>query len=307
MLERILIPLDGSPVAERAIAQAARFLRRPGTEVILVRVVETQDMDPEGFGGLIPRLKLEAAEYLAGVSGKLREAGWRVRASVEEGRPLERILETAAREKATLVALASHGRTGLARWVMGSVAEKVVRACPVPVLVLRPIGAGSDGGTAATPEAAPAFRKLLVPIDGGPGSLAAVESAAIVAKLCGSSIVLVHVESRLDFPPGTYSARLVDVPRNPPAGPVPGDPGKRLDHLGCLLAFRGLSVTTLRVGGDAASRIVDLPAELGADVIVMATHGRKGLSRFILGSVAEKVLRQTTLPLLVIPPAGDGP
>jgi len=306
MLKRILVPLDGSPLAEKALVQAGRLLRGSGTEVILTRVVEPVPLVPHHYIGLVPKLLSEAAEYLAQVADRLRKSGLQVRTVVGEGLAWEQIFEAAGREKATLVALTSHGRTGLSRWMLGSVAEKVIRGSPVPVLVLRSFETAPDGGASPTSEKELAFHKLLVPIDGGAGSLAALEPAAIVAKACGSSIVLVHVESRLEYPPGTYSAKLVDAPAKPPAGSIPEDAGKRLNHAGEILAARGLDVTTLRVGGDAASRIVDLPKELEADLIVMATHGRTGLSRFILGSVTEKVLRHSRLPMLIVPPAGDG-
>lgn len=298
MLERVLIPLDGSPLAERALVLGGRLLRGAGTEVILVRVVEPPALVPRHYTGLDPRKVSEAGTYLREEAGRLGASGLRVRTLVTEGLAPEQILEVAARENVTLIALTSHGRTGFERWALGSVAERIVRMSSTPVLVLRSFGAGS--------EAAPAFRKLIVPVDGGAGSWSALEPAAAVAGACGSSIVLVHVESRLDFPAGTYAARLVDAPATAPTGPVPEEAGRRLDYAGSLLASRGLTVTTLRVGGDPASRLVDLPKELEADLIVMATHGRTGLPRFVLGSVTEKVLRHSDRSMLIVPPGNAG-
>lgn len=301
MLHRILVPLDGSELAAKALVQARRLLRGPETDVILVRVVETGGLDPVHSAAVTPRLRLEASDYLARLKNDLVRSGIKARPVVGEGLAWEQIVDVARREEATLIVMTSHGRTGLARWVLGSVAEKVIRSSRIPVLVLRSFETGATGLESAVPGVELAFHKLLVPVDGGDLSLAALDPAARVAHVFGASVVLVQVESRFDYPPGTFMSRLVDPPKVSP-GLLPADPARRLDHAGEWLAARGLTVTTLRVGGDAASRIVDLPRELGADLIVMATHARAGLTRFILGSVAEKVLRHSELPLLIIPP-----
>lgn len=303
MLKRILIPLDGSPIAAKALVQAGRLLRTPGSEVILVQVVDTLAMDATTRATHLPRQRQEAREYLAGAARPLEAAGVKVRTLVREGLSWEQILEAAGREAATMIILTTHGRTGLSRWLIGSVTEKVVRAAAVPTLVLRSYMTDREGAMVPAPEKELAIRKLLVPLDVGDLGLAALEPAATLAAAYGASIVLAHVESRLDYPAGTFTARLVDPPPAPPGGAPPKDPYQLLDHAGETLAARELSVVVLRVGGDAASRILDLPAELGVDAIVMASRGRGGLSRFLLGSVTEKVLRHSLLPMLIVAPA----
>ena len=303
MLKRILVPLDGSAIAAKALVQASRLLRTPGSEVILVQAIDSLAIEASARATLLPRLRQEAREYLAGVAKPLESAGVRVRALVREGLPWEQILEAAGREAATLIVMTSHGRTGLARWLIGSVTEKVVRAAAIPTLVLRSFVPGPGGIPVSAPDTELAIRKLLVPLDDGELSLAALEPASTLAGAFGASVVLVHVESRLGYPIGAFTARLVDPPPAPRAGPPPKDPNKFMDFAGELLAGRNLTVTVLRVGGDPASRILDLPAEMGADAIVMATRGRGGLSRFFLGSVTDKVLRHSHLPMLIVAPA----
>ena len=303
MLKRILVPLDGSALAARALVQARRLIRTPGSEVILVQAIETLALDAAARASLLPKLRHEARDYLEGAAKSLESAGVKVRTLVREGLPWEQILEAAGREAATSIVLTSHGRTGLSRWLIGSVTEKVVRAAAIPTLVLRSFVPGPGGLPVPAPAAELAIRKLLVPLDDGELSLAALEPASTLAAAYGASIVLVHVESRLDYPTGTFTARLVDPPPAPPAGAPPKDPNRLLDFAGETLASRKLNVTVLRVGGDPASRIADLPSELGADAIVMASRGRGGLSRFLLGSVTEKVLRHSHLPMLIVAPA----
>lgn len=303
MLKRILVPLDGSETAAKALVQARRLLRTPGAEVILVQAIDTLALDAAARASLLPKLRQEAREYLAGAARPLESAGIKVRTLVREGLPWEQILEAAGREAATLIVMASHGRTGLSRWLIGSVTEKVIRAAAIPTLVLRSFIPGPGGIPVTAPDAELAIRKLLVPLDDGELSLAALEPASTLATAYGASIVLVHVESRLDYPVGTFTARLVDPPPAPPASAPPKDPYRLLEFAGEMLAARKLTVVVLRVGGDPASRITDLPAELGADAIVMASRGRGGLSRFLLGSVTDKVLRHSHLPVLVVAPA----
>jgi nucleotide-binding universal stress UspA family protein len=299
LLKRILIPLDGSATSERALIQARRLLR-PDAEVILVHVIESLALDAVLQATQLPRLRAEASQVISRSADSLRSAGIRVRTQVREGLAWEQIVEAAMGEGASLIAMTTHGRTGLSRWVLGSVAEKVIRTSPIPVLALHSFEAGPAGSSPAAKELA--FHKLLVPIGGGELSLSSLEPAACLAKACGSKLTLVHIESRLDFPPGTFTTHSVDRPKGFPGLEIPEDPAARLEYAGALLAYQGLNVVTVRVGGDAASRIVDLPEELGADAIVMASRARQGLSRLVLGSVTERVLRHSPLPLLIVPP-----
>ena len=272
-----------------------------GARVTLVRVVEATGMDPVMHARLVPQLRLEAAEYLARAAEPLRPLGIDVTTVVCDGLAWEQIVETALRLKAKLIALTSHGRTGLSRWVLGSVAEKLIRTSPVPLFVLRSFGPGR--GTRRDLAAPLTLRKVMVPLD-GPLSESALEPAAALAKSFTASIVLVTVESGLDYPPGTYSARLVDPPAGP-AAPSRVENADRLARAGDLLVSRGLTVVTLRVGGDVASRLLDLAKELGADAFAMASHGRRGIPRYLLGSITERVLRHSDLPMLIVPPAED--
>lgn len=272
MLERILIPLDGSPLAEAILAQVRPFLRRNDSEVILLHVV----VPPSG--GLDMPLPLhgpvrEAGEYVDARVRGLEDQGVRARGRVCVGPAAETILGVAKEERATLIAMSTHGRSGISRWVFGSVAEKVVRSSPVPVMVMR---------AARTPQVDTPLRNLLVPIDGSERSLAAVPSAKELARLFGARVALLHViEEGEGFLPPPEVERALNA---------------AVEDLG----EAGVKVTTLLRRGDPATEILDVCGWHAADLIVMSTHGRSGFSRLFFGSVAEKVLRASPVPVLAM-------
>lgn len=139
---RILIPLDGSPLAEAVFVQVRPLLFRPETELLLVQAVTVAagvEMDPSGQ---LDSLRADALRYLEGMERRLKVEGAQVRTFVKAGGAAEAILDVAEREHASLIVMSTHGRTGLSRWVLGSVTEKVLRVSETPVLVVR---AGKEG------------------------------------------------------------------------------------------------------------------------------------------------------------------
>ena len=195
------------------------------------------------------------------------------------GFPAETILDVAENEKASLIALSTHGRTGLARWAMGSVAEKVIRSACAPVLVVRSFLEDPTGKTVPRAPDEIRFKKILVCIDHGDTSLEIIPSAIQLAGIFDSQVLLLNVlESHLAHgPPIPHLTRAFERFRE--AG-VKVDPNLRQ--------------------GDPASQIIDACAELGADLIALTTHGRGGIKRWALGSVTERVLRSAAVPLLVV-------
>src|SRR6185503_8725655 len=189
MFERILVPLDGSPRAEAVLPQIARILKREDSEILLLGVPQPPSI---AFGTelappLIVDYRGETRTYLARLEKRWADEGIRVRALVEEGPPAGTILETAERENVTLIAMATHGRSGLARWVFGSVTEKVIRASAVPLLVLRSF---PEAGAAAPAVSAP-FGRILVPIVHF--HLRILPYIKEFAALFGSRVSLLHV------------------------------------------------------------------------------------------------------------------
>jgi nucleotide-binding universal stress UspA family protein len=334
MFNCVLAPLDGSAEAERALPIAARIARASGGSVALVRVVQA----PAEFElGVVPPVtwapaarsdeREEATAYLEGVRQQDILAGVPSTTAVYAGPPAAMILTAAASAGADLIVLTSHGRTGMARWLLGSVAAEVARESSAPALILR--GSALADGLAAPHHTLSA----LVPLDGSPLAEAALAPALqLLGALADTAPVALRLLSVVQPLPLTETAPL--------AGGIPGEGqtlltgvdttmlGEAEEYL-CsaaeqvqrnaaqLLPGRSISVTWTAVWNpDVAHAIVSL-AEAGragegsahqmnrlapSDLIAMATHGHGGLRRWVMGSVADRVLHATHLPLLVVRP-----
>lgn len=306
MFERILIALDGSPRAELILSQIARILGREDSELLLLRIVDI----PQPVGGVetagamdINALRREerekAQKYVHDLARRFAAKGEKVHGRIAEGPAAQTILQTAQAEGATLIAMTTHGRTGVARWLMGSVAEKVARASDVPLLLVRSFRRNPKGDLEPNTPGETPFRRILVPVDGSPTSLSAVTPAEKFAQLYGSEVLVLHVRSPFVSPsvplPGMEAALpLFEAP------PIPAEQDEITRAAADRFRQAGLTVRRLTVEGEAASTIVDLSITEGADLIALGTHGRSGLSRWALGSVAERVLRSAEVPLLLV-------
>jgi nucleotide-binding universal stress UspA family protein len=282
MLERILIPLDGSARAEAVLSQLASVLRRKDSEILLARAVlhdagESLRVSGVDLAGLSRELRTEAQDYLKALSLRMAGEGIRARSCLIEGPAAEAILDAARCEQATMIALTTHGRTGIARWMTGSVAEKIARASELPVFLVPSFRPAARGEKApASPEPLP-FKRILVPLDGSPESMSIVAPAAEFGRLFGSEMVVLHV--------GPSPLKGAEDPVTEPAL-------QRFHHAG----LRAVRVTR---EGDPSSEIIDFSAANDIDLVAMASHGRSGMSRWMLGSVAERVLRASAVPILL--------
>jgi len=300
MFERILIPLDGSARAELILGQVARILRRKDSEILLVRVVDLPEASrldtarttaAEYVRG---RERAQAHEYIHTLAGRLSDQGVRVRGFIAEGAAAPAVLEQAVREKATLIAMTTHGRTGIPRWLVGSVAEKIVRTSPIPVLLVRSFRPTPLGDLQpATAEELP-FRKILVPTDGSIAAETVLDPAAQFAQLFDAKVLVLHAEAPVVIP--GYGE--MGIP--PILPPTPSDKDPITEPAAERLRGFGLAVCRRTVAGDSAGVILDQSHSDGVDLVAMATHGRSGFSRWILGSVAERVLRHAGVPLLLV-------
>lgn len=306
----ILVPLDGSARAERAVPLAERIARYSGNHVMLLQVVSRPAPLSGAYVPQLPSVEwiqqdvAAAKEYLTHVAQWPSLDGMTIETRVEIGAPAEVILEVAEAQDADLIVICGHGRTGPSRWVLGSVAEHVLRRAPMPVLVLREHGSVPDG-----PLAEP-WHPLhaLVALDGSSFAEAAIEPAAnLMLALAGLGQAAIHLvvvlppaEASFDTVPESDALRSVRVYLTRVAD--------RLRAI-CPRLEVGWSIVP---GGDPA-RALQLVAETGGpsgkgggaggySLIAMATHGRSGVSRVAFGSVTEHVLHRTRLPLLVVRP-----
>jgi len=217
----------------------------------------------------------ESRAYLERMAGELEEQGARVQIVAESGPAAEVILRSVAERRGTLIAMSTHGRTGAARAVMGSVAEQVLRRSPVPVLTVRTLRAAA----AVPPDERQPLRNVLLPLDRSERSLQALAPAADLCRLFGARLLLLHVLDH-DEDPVTAEAwfRAVET----------------------RAGSQGVAVTTLIETGAVADEILDVARFHDVDLIARATHGRRGLARLAMGSVTEEVLRKAFVPVLAV-------
>jgi nucleotide-binding universal stress UspA family protein len=295
MFERILVPLDGSFRAEVILSQLDRILRRKDSKVILLRVVDPDVQALQSAKSGYRRGEREEAEkYIEDLVQKYSGRGARVSGKVGSGRIAETILEVAQGERASMIAMTTHGRSGLPRWIMGSVAEKVVQASPVPVLLVRSFWSEPGGSERQATAEEMAIRKILVPVDGSATSEAAVGPTKEIAELFGAEVTVLHAEFPL-IVPGP------EVGSFPAMAPTPSEKDDVTANPADAFRKAGVKVSRVTELGDPAGVILDQSRALGADMIVMATHGRSGVSRWLLGSVADRVFRHAAVPTLIVP------
>jgi nucleotide-binding universal stress UspA family protein len=255
MFKRILVPLDGSKLAEEALGRLKGLLK--GVDLVIARSGEAN-----------AREQTEAESYLGCLTLQLEAEGIRPRIRIGQGPAAEGILSIIEDEKPGLVALTTHGRRGLERWTLGSVAEKLIRHSPAPVLVFR----------AFEPSESFLPKRILVPIDSAGLALEAIPAAAVLARKTGGCLIVLHVSDE--------SHAMLPEPELRKAYDRAREEG-----VACEPRLRK---------GDPAEQILAAAAEEKADLIAMTTHGRSGPARWVLGSVAEKVLRGADRPLLVV-------
>jgi len=300
MFDKILVPLDGSPVAQAILPYVMLVAKGFHSRVILFHVAESalDQEDPEQktyADETMERIRPLAENYLAGVADEFRKQGIDVETRVVGGRATAKILEHAEQENVGLIALSTHGRSGLARWVMGSGVDRILRACEHPVLLVRPRDEG--GG-----ETAARLSKIIVPLDGSNTAEAALPLAEELARALGLELILIQVigvETTVRF--GSMA---------PDSWSVPSDVLQQLDvvasgyltGLAKQLKNKGLTVQWEVFRGAAGSRIVEFAKETSDSLVAMTTHGRSGFRRWVMGSVADEVVRHTGEPVLVIRP-----
>jgi nucleotide-binding universal stress UspA family protein len=274
MANRILVPLDGSVLGDRILGRLTPIARDGEVTIELLAVIPEDESGP-------------ARRHLQRVQGHLKERGIRAEIHVRKGDPATEILRAADRFQPELIAMSSHGRSGPARWFLGSVAERVLRRARHPVLVANP------GGLERTPaEADRPFRTILVPLDGSKRGAEILDLVEQVADAFDSEIVLLHVAPETTIGAPLAMPPLETVPTEAEAAALVAPAQLRLEKA-------GRKVRTEVRFGHPAEQVLAAAADTGADLIAMATHGHSGLERWVFGSVAEKVLRASPVPLLV--------
>jgi len=268
LLNRVLVPLDGSRTAEAILSQLRPFLHRHESSLILFQALTSPD-DAHSD---------EAEGYLRRTACQLTHEGYPAKTALRFGTAAEAILKGAQEQQATMIALATRGRSGIDRLLLGSVAEMVLRGSPLPVFLAR-------SACSPHPGRAPQLRtghQILLPLDGSLGALGALAPILMLSHRTDARVRLLQVAAVTPFPPRWDR---------------PDETMKAADEF-----LRGACIPTSLDfrKGDPAEEILRAASEQDVDLIAMTTHGRSGPPLWVMGSVATEVLRRATVPLLVV-------
>jgi nucleotide-binding universal stress UspA family protein len=319
MFQHILVPLDGSPRAEQALPVAARIARFTGGSLLLAQVVSLATDYSAGWSPAPMENQQEIDEEIDSATAYLKSlatapglAGIEIKTKVLFGLPVQQLLTGVATPGIDLIVLCSHGRTGFTRWVLGSVAHALVHQCTVPILVLRQ---GETPSSLAPLEAGPIH--TLVPLDGSPLAEAALRPAAyLTAALAASGQGALHLSQVVKIFSTTLEQRSGSSLREEALQHARTYLAQAEEHLSSEEKDLRLSLThSVEFSPDVASDLLRL-AEHGTsegardntpcDLIALSTHGRAGLERWVMGSVTDRLLNTTKLPMLIVRPPKEG-
>jgi nucleotide-binding universal stress UspA family protein len=289
MFSKVLVPLDGSMLAEQVLPYARIVAVAFQARVELFRAIfavgpELALMTPHHYlHEAMAKIRVEADEYLCRIAERLRASAIQVSTTVRLGPVAQEIIDASQGEPDTVVTMCTHGHSGFARWVLGSVTDKVLRGSTTPLLVIR---AQVQPG-----EADVRLSTVLVPLDGSEVAEESLPHAIELATRLGLRVTLV---------------RVLPVKRplgSPATAPSDADAKGYLAKVADGLRLQGLrSVETQLLHGLPAEAILESVKEHPQPLVVMTTHGRTGLGRWVIGSVTDRVVRESSAPVLVLHP-----
>ena len=306
MYSSVVVPLDGSRLAEGVLPHVVEVTRGRGSRIHLLSVVasarggsgEVNDSVANGRA----RPNGEMAAYLQGIAAQLEPATAEVQVEIRSGRQADEILSFAAEVDADLIAMSTHGRSGIGRWVFGSVADRILRRSRCPVLLVR---AGH------TPRQAH-YQRILVPLDGSELAEQVLPYIkALVTQGTPRSETTVYLVSVLTTGLGDRTMALLT---SYPPGLQLATPALQyaqaqllsyLRSVAAVLRDQGAVVRVDVLQGSPAEEVIAYAAEKEVDLIGMTTHGFSGLSRWVYGNVAAKVLQGGSRPVLLVRPVTE--
>ena len=310
MYSKVVVPLDGSELSERSLPYARLVA---GALSIPIDVVQAFDALPPALHDhlalaatqrMLDQIRSRTDGYLSHVRTGLRDAGYVATATTLPGAPAQAISDWVADDPDALVVMSTHGRGGIARWALGSVADKVLHLIPNPMLLVRSAGSGTSDDWEP--------RAILVPLDGSALSELSLEHAAALANALKTRIVLLRVSPDAalyrDYlgPAQTDTATADDADWAPVEELIQADAeaaSSSLDRAARRLAsefgFAGTVVQRTVESRNVAEAITDAAAS-ERSIVVMTTHGHSGINRWVLGSVTDRVVRHSDAPVLVV-------
>ena len=295
MFKKILVPLDGSALAEKALPVAIHLARQMQSELTLLSVAQQEPIavaESMGYGlwvpnETLPEIRKGLEDYLSRTIEKYKTANVPMSQQLEVGDEAGEIVDTAVSQQFDLIIMSTHGRSGISRWLMGSVTEKVLHQAPCPLLILR-----DD----TLPE------HILITLDGSELAETALIPGLALAVGLGADVTLLQVLE------GSLPAMNADSwmeNEQADVGDTQEKEQKQRDNATTYLQmiadrFSHHDLKTAVPYGKPAEAILSYAESIPNSLIAIATHGRSGLARWVFGSVAEKVVRGTTGPVLVI-------
>jgi nucleotide-binding universal stress UspA family protein len=298
MYQSILVPLDGSLFGEHALPYALDIARRTGAKLHLAHV---STVPPDTVGDVVDgELRMHEQAYLEGIVPRVQPHCAGPITTVQLDGPIATALhDYAVASKADLVVMTTHGRGAVSRFWLGSVADALVRQLPMPVLLVRPHEPAPDYAHA------PALGHILIPLDGSALAEQVLPYALALGRLTQAEFTLLQAIPLMLPIYGTelYGAGWDDQLQEQ----LRVNAQSYLDGVAASLRAESLRVRTAVVNGGAAGAILEYAHAQSVDTLALATHGRSGVTRWLLGGVADKVVRGAQLPVLLYRPQSEVP
>jgi nucleotide-binding universal stress UspA family protein len=300
MTTRILVPLDGSSLAEQALPCGVTLARGLPAELVLLRAIwippdiaEMLDESTPELNAIVGQLEAEANGYLGKLVEQLREAGLSARSVVRRGPAAETILDYTDQVNVDQIVMATHGYSGVKRWTHGSVAERVLQAVRAPLLLVR-VG---ERDLASDWQQPARCSRILVPLDGSAVAEQILPTVASVAQAMNGELILFQVP--IAHVTGWMTGEWY-LPIQGALDTAEEDAQAYLSTVAGRLKEQEVDVAIATSVGSVADCIIEYAQANHIDLIAMCTHGRTGMARWALGSMADKVLRAGGTPILLV-------
>ena len=283
MYERILVPLDGSELAEQSIPYVERLAQKLKSEVILIT-------------GCLPGDSLERAltEYIERRAEKIQSLGVNTRSLCIVGEPADSIINFAGKNNVGLIVISTHGKTGVSHWPLGSIASKVVQRSNIPVFLVR---SSQTGKAPADNE----LGKILVTLDGSRFSEAIIPYAEKLAKSMNGEVTLFRVIEQAKLPQlAAYRDR--EKYEKDFMAKMEREAERYLDKKKTALENKGVNANSAFLIGKPVETILQYTEDKSANLIALTTHGFSGITKWTYGSVASKIIEGSPKPILLVRP-----
>ena len=297
MIKHLLVPLDGSPLAESVLPAAASLAKKINTDITLIHIIE-KDAPDKVHGQRHLTSPMQANKYLSSIAGLEILKGIDIELHVHEESVVnvpQSIVDHTKELHQDLIVMCTHGSTGLHGMLFGSIAQQVISFGKKPVLLINPLRKNLINDYS--------FSNFLIPLDGNPDHELALDDALWLAKICGAGIHLLMAIPQFGnmsggftaanrFLPGTTS-RMMDM--------IVPDAMEYLEKVRKKLEQPGIKVSVSSSRNNPANAIIDTAKNINADLIILATHGTKGAEAFWEGSITPRISKSSKIPLLLVP------